>query len=132
MKLYFYILANLIMFSPTIFSQHEQINSLFQTWAFSGNQSDTLIYKASNKNTEAHLYTFSEKGSVEVKQNAGWCGTPPISYSDYTGKWEKTGNNTFNLTYPFWGGIVYETWKIISCNSSELKIHQLYLKHERE
>ena len=38
---------------------------------------------------------FLADRTVKLKRNAGWCGTPPISYGEYIGSWKIEGNSLF-------------------------------------
>ncbi len=67
-------------------------------------------------------YQFIKNGEIIVSQNCGWCGTPPISYCEYKGKWSKQKNDTFDLSYPFWGGTIIETWEITTLSKEKMAI----------
>jgi hypothetical protein len=71
-------------------------------------------------------YGFSFKSAqlfVERK-NAGWCGTPPISYADFDGSWTANGS-VINITVGYWGGEAVYQWKIISIDNNHLTIYRL-------
>jgi len=82
--------------------------------------------KRFTKNTGG--YQFLEDGKLVRRQNAGWCGTPPISYSNYDGNWSVEDNGNIHLSYDFWGGTTLEEWKIESIDDQEMVI--LSLKYE--
>jgi hypothetical protein len=67
------------------------------------------------------------------RKNAGWCGTPPISYSNYDGTWTKSAS-LINVTVGYWGGLAYYQWKIISVDNKNLTIYRIketYLSEEK-
>jgi len=71
-------------------------------------------------------YGFAFKsGQIFIeRKNAGWCGTPPISYADFEGTWIKTGS-IINITVGYWGGLADYQWKIISIDKNKLAIVRL-------
>ena len=71
---------------------------------------------------------FLENGKLIVRQNAGWCGTPPISYSNFDGEWKWIDKNNVSLRYAFWGGTILEEWEIISVDKTSMKVKNI--KHE--
>ena len=71
---------------------------------------------------------FLSDGKLIKRQNSGWCGTPPISYSNYDGSWEWLDDKTISMTYPFWGGTIQEQWEILEMNNKTLKIN--IVEHE--
>ncbi|MDG1842053.1 MAG: hypothetical protein P8I93_06885 [Crocinitomicaceae bacterium] len=72
--------------------------------------------------SDSPCFQFLENEELKVSQNCGWCGTPPISYCQYTGKWSKQKNDIYDLSYPFWGGTIRETWKITSLSKEKMAI----------
>ncbi len=63
-------------------------------------------------------------GNFCGKENSGWCGTPPISCSDFEGTWTKA-DSLLNIDVAFWGGMVDYQWKIISVDNDELTIYRM-------
>ncbi|MCH7401995.1 hypothetical protein ACFOUP_15710 [Belliella kenyensis] len=62
-------------------------------------------------------FSFFENGEMTSRRISGWCGTPPVAYSDYSGTWS-IGGTTLKLNMGFWGGRNIQEWKIISSNDS--------------
>lgn len=65
---------------------------------------------------------FRKNGTLIKRQNSGWCGTPPISYTNYEGTWDMTGDSTLSVQYEFFDGTIEEDWKIIKVDKKGLKI----------
>jgi hypothetical protein len=78
-------------------------------------------------------YGFSFKsGQLFVeRKNSGWCGTPPISYSDYEGNWTEN-DSVINITVGYWGGVADYQWKIISIDNNNLIIYRLKEEYHYE
>jgi len=66
--------------------------------------------------------SFNPENTLVERQNAGWCGTPPISFANYNGTWSKTGD-IIDITVDFWGGKANRKWKVIAINSKTLTIY---------
>ena len=69
---------------------------------------------------------FMENGEIIVRQNAGLCGTPPISYANFVGTWESLSDSTLRINYPsnVLGRRVVE-WQIVELSSDKLKVKVL-------
>ena len=64
---------------------------------------------------------FLNDGTLIERKNAGWCGTPPISYSDFSGSW-RVQNEDIIINVAYWGGMEHRTWKIINVTNISLRI----------
>jgi hypothetical protein len=78
-------------------------------------------------------YGFAFKsGQLFVeRKNAGWCGTPPISYTDFDGTWTKN-DSVINITVGYWGGLADYQWKIILIDNNSLTIYRLKEEYHLE
>ena len=64
---------------------------------------------------------FMKNTSLIERKNAGWCGTPPITYSDFSGNW-RVQNENIIIDVAYWGGMEHRIWKIIDVTNTTLKI----------
>jgi len=64
--------------------------------------------------------SFGKNGKLIVRQNAGWCGTPPITYGNFDGTWEMLNDSTAQIEYEFWGGTIEEEIWIESVTKNKL------------
>ena len=87
---------------------------------------DTLVQytRAEGLNENDYGISFNPGNSLVERQNAGWCGTPPISFANYNGTWSKTGD-IIDITVDFWGGKVYHKWKVIANDQKTLTIYSV-------
>ncbi|MCF8372673.1 MAG: hypothetical protein K9H64_13670 [Bacteroidales bacterium] len=78
-------------------------------------------------------YGFSiQTGQLFVeRKNAGWCGTPPISYANFDGTWAKE-DSTINISVAYWGGMADYQWKIISVDNNNLMIYRVNEEYHNE
>lgn len=68
--------------------------------------------------------TFISNNKFLERKNSGWCGTPPISYSDFTGNWTLS-QSTLNISVKFWGGTAHYQWRIISVDHQKLVVKRM-------
>ena len=85
---------------------------------------DTLVQytRAEGLNDNDYGISFNPGNSLVERQNAGWCGTPPISFANYNGTWSKTGD-IIDITVDFWGGKANHKWKVIANDQKTLTIY---------
>jgi hypothetical protein len=74
---------------------------------------------------QANEYSFAFKPDQTFveRKNAGWCGTPPISYANYDGTWSRTGSE-IKIKVAFWGGTADFQWMIVSVDNKFLKVYR--------
>lgn len=68
---------------------------------------------------------FLKEGKLIKRQNAGGCGTPPITYGNFIGTWNINTDDVIDLKYRFWGGEIEAKWSILSLSKDSLKIKRL-------
>lgn len=100
-------------------------NKLLGVWAYHG---EKFAYAKQKNITKGPCIVFKEGGELIVRQNAGWCGTPPISYANFEGTWKVTSDTTLELKYKDWRGITTAEWKVTSLSNRLLKMHRVYEK----
>lgn len=61
-----------------------------------------------------------EYGVFLERKNAGWCGTPPITYGDFDGTWMEDEDGFIYITSEYWGGTQDLTFKLISVDEAHL------------
>jgi hypothetical protein len=88
---------------------------------------DTLktYERADNLKDKDYGFIFRSDGIFVERKNAGWCGTPPISYEDFKGIWIKN-DSIIDITVKYWGGLSDYKWKIIFLDKSRLTIAILF------
>jgi hypothetical protein len=97
-------------------------NLLIGAWIFSEYQDNLYIYNRSNEFTDNQCYKFNIDGTLIERKNSGWCGTPPISYADYSGTWNLLNDTLIQVNVAFWGGNTTYKLDIESINSTSLKV----------
>ena len=79
-------------------------NLLIGVWNYSGFQDNTNIFLRNTEFIDNHCYQFNSDGTLTERKNSGWCGTPPISYADYTGTWTILNDTLVQVNVGYWGG----------------------------
>lgn len=79
-------------------------NPLIGNWTYSHYADDALFFERSNGFINDHCYRFKPDGSMTERKNAGWCGTPPISYDDFAGTWTVKNDTLIEVSVGYWGG----------------------------
>jgi len=133
-RLFFLTLIGIVVFSCSESYQLEA-ESEFDITGFWVNQSinDTIYAydKSSHLKEGQYCFGFQENEEFVERKNAGWCGTPPISYADFEGTWSLT-DSIVDISVAFWGGTASYKWKIISLNHQQLQLIVIESNHEME
>lgn len=54
--------------------------------------SELKLSRANSLKNDEYGLSFLEK-SLCVERSSGWCGTPPLTFSDFKGTWTRTDSN---------------------------------------
>jgi len=102
-------------------------NSLKGIWVYQSESEGVITYKQSvNFNDDLPGIEFKDNGVFIQRANSGFCGTPPISYTNYSGHWEEAVENFYLIEVPYWGGIQNYTIQLVSLIEDELKVKFIY------
>jgi hypothetical protein len=80
-------------------------NPLLGIWNVSEYVGNATVYNRSTAFINEYGYEFKSGGTLIERQNAGWCGTPPITYADYAGTWSVINDTLIQVEVAYWGGI---------------------------
>ena len=69
-------------------------------------------------------YVFQKNGKLIHRANSGFCGTPPITTSDFAGTWKVKGD-VVELEVDFWGGKYRQEWKVTQLSGKTVKVELL-------
>lgn len=90
------------------------------------------VYRKVNKiAAENPGITFKSNSVFLSKQNAGWCGTPPISYAEYDGKYSVGNKNILNINTKYWGGKASYKLEVIELTNNRLKVRTFDYDYEK-
>ncbi len=100
---------------------------LHGTWVYDNFTDDITTLKRTVKlDSSSYGFIFFENGSFLERKSSDWCGTPPISYANFSGTWTLAGENYINISVGYWGGITNYRIEVISISDTELKIKYYY------
>lgn len=100
------------------------------TWTYSSYEQRApdqyvSIYIRTNDFTNQAGLKFLANGQFKERANSGWCGTPPISYADYTGRWRPEGDS-LTVEGQYWGGPQRSRIAVVSVDPNRLIIQRIY------
>ena len=134
MKILNYIVIFSLFLAFTSFQINESKTSdfLYQKWVYKDYQNGNMIYESKRKfKKDKSGIEFKENGTITLKQNSGWCGTPPIDFEIVSGTWKNISDSLLEIEYKDWSGIKKDTLQIIELSKSELTLKPIYtLKKE--
>lgn len=86
----------------------------------------TRMARAESLAADKYGFTILGDGAFIERKNAGWCGTPPISYENFEGTWEALSDSLLEITVGYWGGTINYQMRIVSLDEQNLRIRYLY------
>ncbi|MBA4853814.1 hypothetical protein [Emticicia sp. BO119] len=89
------------------------------------------FHRASQFEENKAGYAFKPNGLLIARQNAGWCGTPPITYMETQGKWS-LDRNKINLNGIYWGGTFMAVYEVHQVGASELQLKEVASKYNMD
>jgi hypothetical protein len=94
---------------------------------------DTIItyQKADTLKNQDYGFSFRLADQFTERKNSGWCGTPPITYSDFEGTWIQH-DSILDIQVAYWGGMADYKWKILSLDNKKLTITVLETEYHFE
>ncbi|GGD13783.1 lipocalin-like domain-containing protein [Hyunsoonleella pacifica] len=104
-------------------------NLLIGNWSEVQYDKENITFKRQNSLPEnTYGISFRAKGNL-VERSSGWCGTPPLHFSDYNGTWELTENVITITQNHFPNNYV---WRIISVTETELVVTKALSEQEQD
>jgi len=101
-------------------------NLLIGVWNYSEFRDNASVYSRSNDFVDDPCFKFNGDGTMTERKNSGWCGTPPISYADYSGTWTMLNDTLIQIFVGYWGGTINYKLDIESIDSNILKATFIY------
>lgn len=79
-------------------------NLLIGVWNFSEYSDNSVVFSRDDKFIDNHCYKFNSDGTLTERKNSGFCGTPPVTYADYSGTWKILNDTLILINVGYWGG----------------------------
>lgn len=116
----------------SFYGNTEVKSKLLGIWIQSGRTVDVTAYRQAKKFAEGDGgMEFMPDGKLIVRQNAGWCGTPPIEYANYDGTWKLDHDSLLVLAYKYWGSQVKEKARIELIVGDKLILKSLEVERQQ-
>ncbi len=97
-------------------------SSIHTAWINPEYLDNTITFKKSTElSTDSYGIKFLTDGSVIEHKNAGFCGTPPITYDYFYGEYNYN-EGMINMTVPFWGGSIDIVWEVLNLSNTTLVV----------
>ncbi len=112
-----------LLFSSFIAAPTIDSTLLEGTWISKGYNLDTgtdIYVKVKDFPHDKGGYQFEKDGTLTVKQNSGWCGTPPIHYQTVTGRWHKVNDSVIHIEHRNWRDMISKNLHIVSLSKSKM------------
>jgi hypothetical protein len=96
------LLILILIFSLFSFCTKDEIkinpnDPLIGIWDFSEYQDNAIIFTRSQVFIDNYCYKFNSDGTLIERNIAGRCATPPVSYTDYRGRWTILNDTLIHL-----------------------------------
>ncbi|SDS50525.1 hypothetical protein SAMN05216503_3276 [Polaribacter sp. KT25b] len=103
---------------------------LFGYWAETSYEDEQITFTRVNSlPNDSYGISFVEKG-VFIERSSGWCGTPPLTFTDYTGTWEFVEDSLVKIsTTSFIGDF---QWRILEVSEEKLVVKRELSEKELE
>jgi hypothetical protein len=130
--LFFLAAAFLISFSSCKeeLTAPDSSQRLVGSWVLKGYDNEdpniTVLQRSAGLDSSSGGFIFYNDGRLLERKNAGWCGTPPISYANFPGTWVMDSDSLIKINAGYWGGMTDYALKIISLDLFQLKVIYLY------
>ena len=111
------------LISTSFMTEEKSTDKLCATWVYSGFEDGCSKFVKSHRfKRKKSGISFNKNGTLKKRQNVGWCGTPPITYKNYDGTWNRISKTRMIVHYEYWGGEISEEWLIEELNDKTLTI----------
>jgi hypothetical protein len=127
-----FIIAALLITAALSFSACSKKDGLpgdvEQVWVLDryDNAGNSIYRNATQLADDMPGFIFYKNGQFTKRENSGWCGTPPIVYTNYEGgRWTVPSANVYEINTRYWGGPETFRLQIISRNGNEITTKRL-------
>jgi hypothetical protein len=105
----------------------EENAGIVGTWVEVGTEGEVkTLERSENLDPENYGFIVKNDGSFLERKNAGWCGTPPISYANFDGSWTALSDSLLEITVGYWGGTMNYQIRVVNLEEDQLEIRYLY------
>jgi hypothetical protein len=137
MKRVIFLLAMVLMFScEKDLMENDALGEnagIVGTWIEDGYSDEVALFeRADSLDYSKYGFIINEDGTFTERKNAGWCGTPPITYSNFQGEWLALSDSLIEITVGYWGGTLSYQMRIVFVDQESLGIRYLYAENRAD
>lgn len=81
----------------------------------------TIVYERAAEFNQGPGIIFKEDGNLVERKNAGFCGTPPVTYADYEGTYT-VNDSVISISVGYWGGSTESAFRLIFVDQNSLTV----------
>jgi len=85
----------------------------------------TVVYERAVEFNNGPGIIFREDNSLVERKNAGFCGTPPVTYADYDGSYS-VNDSIISVSVGYWGGTTEYNLGLVAVDADHLTVKWLY------
>ena len=100
-------------------------NYLIGVWARSNYENGLETFTRIQDFTDNYCYKFNSDGTLVERKNAGFCGTPPITFDNFPGTWEIINDTLIQVNGSYWGGTTSYKLDIETVSPTKLRVYTI-------
>jgi hypothetical protein len=105
----------------------DDVDEICGTWIWQGVSGDTTVLRLTDMlEPDKYGLVFNTDSTLVERKNTGWCGTPPISYANFDGTWERASESLLDIEVGYWGGTMTYQLEIVELQENELHVRYHY------
>lgn len=97
------------------------------TWVYSTTQNSVSVYvKQARFDYQKSGLQFKEDGAFTIRRNESDCGTPPIQYQNFHGKWTMSSDSVITTSYRYFNNkSIARKWKVVKVTQDSLLLRNV-------
>lgn len=102
---------------------NQSSDEYYGTWVDAGYEDNQIILiRSDDLDENKYGFIINPDGEFIERKNSGWCGTLPISYANFEGRWSGQPDDFLEITVAYWGGVTSYQLEIVSISSNQLHV----------
>ena len=97
------------------------------TWVYRTTQNGVSVYvKQERFDYKKSGLQFKEDGAFTIRRNESDCGTPPIQYQNFHGKWTISSDSIITTSYRYFNNKAFaRKWKVVKVTKDSLLLRNV-------
>ncbi|MBA6153815.1 hypothetical protein [Gelidibacter maritimus] len=123
--LFLFIIVNIGCDNDNESLKIDESNMLIGYWINPVYTDPVTTFERANRFKDAAYGVAFLTENISVERSSGWCGTPPLVFADFQGKWKKNDSIITISNDNGMAGLMDNHWKIRTLNETHLVIERL-------